>query len=419
MNSDPATVLAEMLATQQQQRRARKTTVSQPSNNIPPAPFPTLPQLVQPPANVFSDNGLSVMQLQSVLSALTHQGAQNHNSLSVDPAVTILSLATQIAANMVALNQQPILPSLGNPLMFANAAKLLMGLNSIPTPAVSTPAENPLPDMLSTLMHQLQQQQPVQVPQQEPNLSNMLLIQQYMQQQSKLPTDAPNFTQAPISPQRNVSGGHRHRSHTMSLKRAAASSSNQPARKRSMPLMAGTRSPLAADVFDSPSAPFRKPSDRHVHKDDVDRCLNRILREELLNIFEDDHPAPIQEELKVVDLEVEVKKEVENRNPAAVGGCDSAFSPVASAFRKVMRPVMLDDRLLQPQPVDRALSSVSPEGACESEAPSPPAPLPESLLTAIKDVALLHRSQVPNEMRKIATQHDFEKVCFALSVLVA
>ncbi|EYC28139.1 hypothetical protein Y032_0008g357 [Ancylostoma ceylanicum] len=334
-----------------------------------------------------------------------------------DQTMSILNLAGAIAMNsLLAMNQQsaaggfPAAAQLAaqNPLL-ANAAKMMLSMNLMNAAAASSTdrpsASNPTSELLSLITSQ-----PDSAAQSVANLQQAMLLQQYAAlARGQLPTVNPQLAAL-----------------QMSLKqRAAENGSGQSNdRKRSFPSaeLPSHVEEMRKRVFSDTSAlNIHRKSERvpmphvPVSKDDMERCLDRILNEEIYNIYEDElkpeqktdsaissspddnskesgsssgTSSPIERKLSID----EILDIIANRPP---GREESGIASIGSAFRKVgSRSHLSSDSSTREVAADITLAwatSLSPASSSPRCSEPEVAPLPQDLINELRDLALSHR----------------------------
>ncbi|KAL6735351.1 hypothetical protein Aduo_005801 [Ancylostoma duodenale] len=335
-----------------------------------------------------------------------------------DQTMNILSLAGAIAMNsLLAMNQQsaaggfPAAAQLAaqNPLL-ANAAKMMLSMNLMNAAVAGSTdrpsASNPTSELLSLITSQ-----PDAAAQSVANLQQAMLLQQYAAlARGQLPAVNPQLAAL-----------------QMSLKqRAAENGSGQSNdRKRSFPSaeLPSHVEEMRKRVFSDTSAlNIQRKSERvciphvPVSKDDMERCLDRILNEEIYNIYEDELKpdqktesltpsspdddsketgssssgacSPIERKLSID----EILDIIANRPP---GKEESGIASIGSAFRKVSsRSHLSSDSSNRDVAADTTLAwatSLSPASSSPRCSEPEVAPFPQDLINELRDLALSHR----------------------------
>ncbi|KAK6061310.1 hypothetical protein COOONC_01021 [Cooperia oncophora] len=372
-----------------------------------------------------SSFGLSSPELETMNPSGNHLSGES--PAVGDPTLNILNLAGAIAMNsLLAINQQaggaagfPAAAQLAaqNPLL-ANAAKMMLSMNL--ANAAAAGADRPSASTsTSELLSSLVASQPEATALSVANLQQAMLLQQYAAlARGQLPG---------VNPQ--LAALH------MSLKRSAENGSSQHSdRKRSYPT---TEVPNQVDelrkrVHSDTSALAKQRKTEHtpiphvsVSKDDMERCLNRILNEEIYNIYDHDlkserkavTPAPSPADSSSKEETVcssssgssspfdrklcidEILEIIASRPSEKDGGIAST----GSAFRKVSSRSNTADSLREMiMPTDTASlvweTSLSPDGSSPRNSEPDVAPLTQELITSLRHLAISHRDEDPENL---------------------
>ncbi|VDM65958.1 unnamed protein product, partial [Strongylus vulgaris] len=262
-----------------------------------------------------------------------------------DQTMNILNLAGAIAMNsLLAMNQQSAIGSFPaaaqlaaqNPLL-ANAAKMMLSMNLM-NAAVSgntdrPSASNPTAELLSLITSQ-----PETTAHSVANLQQAMLIQQYAAlARGQLSAVNPQLAALQMLKQRTADNG-----------------TSQPNdRKRSYPSaeLPSHIEEMRKRVFSDTSAPNIQRKSENVSisqipfsKDDMERCLERILNEEIYNIYEDDvKPEVKSESMRSFSTDVDSKET----------GCSSSGSS-SPIERKLSIDEILDIIASRPQGKDES-----------------------------------------------------------------
>lgn len=351
-----------------------------------------------------------------------------------DHTLNILNLAGAIAMNsLMAINQQGStggFPSAAqiaaqNPLL-ANAAKMMLSMNlmNAANAGERPSASNPNSELMSLVTSQ-SDATVLSVA----NLQQVMLLQQY--------AALARGQISVVNPQ--LAALH------MSLKRSAENGSAQQSdRKRSFPSaeVPNQVDELRKRVFSDTSAMNIQrrcgpPAVPHipVSKDDMERCLERILNEEIYNIFEDDLiPSQKEETAKSLDgspgkarcstssgasspiernLSIdEILEIVANR---ALAKEESGIASVGSAFRKVSSRSNVADSCQLEAVADSPLAwatSLSPDGSSPRGSEPDVTPLTQELITRLHNLAISHREFDSENLDSALSSEDQLKVNF-------
>ncbi|WKX93742.1 hypothetical protein Q1695_011196 [Nippostrongylus brasiliensis] len=359
-----------------------------------------------------------------------------------DHTLNILNLAGAIAMNsLLAINQQassggfPSASQLAaqNPLL-ANAAKMMLSMNLMNAAAASSDrpsASNPSPELLSLVTSQ-----PDATALSVANLQQAMFLQQYAAlARGQMP---------PVNPQLAAL--------QMTLKRNAAENGgggNQPSsndRKRSFPLgeVPNQVDELRKRVYsDTSTVNVQRKQERvviphvPVSKDDMERCLNRILNEEIYNIFEDDDDlkpeqqkrdstsstpdngtkeaefssgssgssSPLERKLSID----EILDIIANRPSGKEA--ESGIASVGSAFRKVASRPQIADSCLRDAMAESPLTwatSVSPADSSPQCSEPDIAPLTEEIIVQLRDLAISHRDSDASDTDPLSTEDQLK-----------
>ncbi|VDK47393.1 unnamed protein product [Cylicostephanus goldi] len=349
-----------------------------------------------------------------------------------DQTVNILNLAGAIAMNsLLALNQQSSVGTLPtatqlaaqNPLL-ANAAKMMLSMNLMNAAAAGAsdrlPVASPTADLLSLISSQ-----PEAAAQSVANLQQAMLIQQYAAlARSQIPAVNPQLAALQMLKQRTNENG----------------SGQSSDRKRSFPStdVSGQAEEMRKRVFSDTKVLAAKRKSESISvshvpfsKDDIERCLERILKEEIYNIYESDSKPDskgdsIKSSLSDADsketgcsssgtsspigrkLSIDEILDIIATRPQSKG--EGGIASVGSAFRKVSSRSHLCTEPSVREVVSETLAwatSLSP--ACSSPRISEPdvAPLSQELVNQLRELALSHRD--PDEdhsLESIFTTED-------------
>ncbi|KJH50417.1 SPOC domain protein [Dictyocaulus viviparus] len=375
-------------------------------------------------SSFFLSSPEEVMNPSSINSLTSDSQSMN------DQTINIFNLAGAIAMNsLLAINQPPAIGGfltneqldIQNPLL-ANAAKMVLSMNLLNTSGLN--AERPSGSSSTTELLSLITSHSDAVAHSASNLQQAVLFQKYA---------ALNRGQLP-----NLN--HHLTALQLPLARTAENAcSQQNDRKRSFP---STEIPSQVEELRKRVYSDTKALNAHrmtgqvsmphvpVSKDDMERCLNRILNEEIYNIYEDDI-KPEQKTDLVANLSPEDNEKQTRRNSGsscsiieqdlsideilsiiATGSLEkkeNGIASVGSAFRKVSSRShttesvleVVSDSVLWATP--ESPTSISPQ---DSELEF--MPLSQELINQLHDLAISHREADPSILNSdvVLTRED-------------
>lgn len=333
-----------------------------------------------------------------------------------DQTMNILNLAGAIAMNsLLAMNQQPSaggFPAVAqlaaqNPLL-ANAAKMMLSMNLMNAAASGSTdrpsASNPTSDLLSLITSQPDAAQSVA------NLQQAMLLQQYAAMaRGQLPTINPQLAALQMSLKQRAAenGGGLSSDRKRSFPSAELPSHVEEMRKRVFSDTSALNIQRKSERISIPHVP--------VSKDDMERCLNRILNEEIYNIYEDELKPEQKTESVLSSSPDDGSKETGSSSSGACspierklsideildiiasrpsGREESGIASIGSAFRKVNSRSQLSDSSTREVATDTTLTwatSLSPTSSSPHCSEPDVAPLPQELINELHDLALSHR----------------------------
>ncbi|KAK6009034.1 SPOC domain protein [Ostertagia ostertagi] len=339
-----------------------------------------------------------------------------------DHTLNILNLAGAIAMNsLLAINQQntgaggfPAQLAAQNPLL-ANAAKVMLSMNL--ANAAAAGADRPSASTSTSELLSLVASQPETTALTVANLQQAMLLQQYAAlARGQIPGVNPQLAALHMSLKRTAENGTGHQSD----------------RKRSFPSsdVPNQVEELRKRVHSDSIALAKQRKTEHVmvprmsvSKDDMERCLNRILNEEIYNIYDHDL-KPERKPVTPVSSPVgsskgtgcssssgtsspferklcidEILEIIANRPLDKEGGIAS----LGSAFRKVSSRSNTADSCSREISMltDSALvweTSLSPDGSSPRYSEPDVAPLTQELVTSLRNLAISHRDEDPENL---------------------
>ncbi|KAK6735426.1 hypothetical protein RB195_018566 [Necator americanus] len=332
-----------------------------------------------------------------------------------DQTMNILNLAGAIAMNsLLTINQQSAVGELStaaqltaqNPLL-ANAAKMMISMNLMNV-AASGSSDRPFVPNATADFLSLIRSQPDTAAQSVANLQQAMLLHQYAALvRGQFPAVNPQLAALQMSlKQRIAENGIAHSSdRKRSFPSVEMSSHVEEMRKRVLSDTSAFTTQQKSERTFFPHVP--------VSKDDMERCLDRILNEEIYNIYEDEIKpeqnnkslslndnsketgcnnsgacSPIERKLSIDEiLDIIANRSAEKDE----GGIASA----GSAFRKVSsRSHLLSDyspREVITDTLSSWATSLSPAGSSPRCHEPEVAPLSQELINQLRDLALSHR----------------------------